>query len=70
MAAGSLSEPRKDIPWSFQLLPLKTGRFSGAGEMAQWLRALATTLPELLSLIPSNHIAAHNHPIIGSDVLF
>ena len=26
----------------------------GAGEMAQWLRALAA-LPEVLSLIPSNH---------------
>jgi hypothetical protein len=31
-----------------------------AGEMAQWLRTLAT-LPEVLSSIPSNHMAAHNH---------
>ena len=31
----------------------------GAGEMAQQLRAL-TTLPEVLSLIPSNHMVAHN----------
>jgi hypothetical protein len=31
-----------------------------AGEMAQQLRAL-TTLPKVLSLIPSNHIVAHNH---------
>ena len=31
-----------------------------AGEMAQWLRAL-TALPEVLSLIPSNHVVAHNH---------
>jgi hypothetical protein len=31
-----------------------------AGEMAQWLRALAT-LPEVLSSIPSNHMGAHNH---------
>jgi hypothetical protein len=30
------------------------------GEMAQWLRAL-TTLPEVLSSIPSNHMATHNH---------
>jgi hypothetical protein len=33
---------------------------SGAGEMAQWLRAL-TTLPEVLSSIPRNHIVVHNH---------
>jgi hypothetical protein len=31
-----------------------------AGEMAQWLRAL-TALSEVLSLIPSNHMMAHNH---------
>jgi hypothetical protein len=31
----------------------------GAGEMAQKLRALAA-LPEVLSSIPSNHMAAHN----------
>jgi len=30
------------------------------GEMAQQLRAL-TTLPEVLSSNPSNHIVAHNH---------
>jgi hypothetical protein len=33
----------------------------GAGEMAQWLRAL-TALPKILSSIPSNHMVAHNHP--------
>jgi hypothetical protein len=32
----------------------------GAGEMAQGLRAL-TTLLEVLSSIPSNHMVAHNH---------
>jgi hypothetical protein len=32
----------------------------GAGEMAQWLRAL-TVLPEVLSSNPSNHMVAHNH---------
>ena len=32
----------------------------GAGEMAQWLRALAA-LPEGLSLIPSTHMVAHSH---------
>jgi hypothetical protein len=32
----------------------------GAGEMAQWLRAL-TDLPEVLGSIPSNHMEAHNH---------
>ena len=31
-----------------------------AGEMAQWLRALAS-LPEVLSSIPSNHMVAHRH---------
>jgi len=33
---------------------------AGAGEMAQWLRAL-TALPEVLSSDPSNHMVAHNH---------
>ena len=32
----------------------------GAGEMAQWLRALAA-LPEVLGSIPSNHMVARNH---------
>jgi hypothetical protein len=32
----------------------------GAGEMAQWLRAL-TALQKVLSSIPSNHMVAHNH---------
>jgi hypothetical protein len=32
----------------------------GTGEMAQWLRALAT-LPEVLSSIPSKQMVAHNH---------
>jgi hypothetical protein len=34
--------------------------FSGAGAMAQRLRAL-TALPEVLSSIPSNHMVAHSH---------
>jgi hypothetical protein len=33
---------------------------SWTGEMAQWIRVL-TALPEVLSLIPSNHMVAHNH---------
>jgi hypothetical protein len=32
----------------------------GAGEMAQWLRAL-TPLPKVPSSNPSNHMVAHNH---------
>jgi hypothetical protein len=32
----------------------------GAGEMAQWLRAL-TALPKVLSSIPSHHMVAYNH---------
>jgi hypothetical protein len=42
-----------------ELEPTEKLRF-GAGEMAQWLRALAA-LPEVLSSIPSNHTVAHNH---------
>ena len=42
----------------FQLGKKKGG--VGAGEMAQWLRAL-TVLPEVLSSIPSNHMVAHNN---------
>jgi hypothetical protein len=34
--------------------------FVGAGEMAQWLRAL-TVLPEVLSSVLSNLMVAHNH---------
>jgi hypothetical protein len=33
---------------------------TGAGEMAQQLRAL-TALPEILSSIPSNYMVAYNH---------
>jgi hypothetical protein len=33
---------------------------SGAGEMAQWLRA-PTALPKVLSSNPINHMVAHNH---------
>jgi hypothetical protein len=39
----------------------------GAGEIAQWLRAL-TALPEVLSSIPSNHMVAHNHLMPSSGV--
>jgi hypothetical protein len=35
-------------------------KLSGAREMAQQLRAL-TALPQVLSLIPSSHMVAHNH---------
>jgi hypothetical protein len=38
-----------------------------AGEMAQWLRALIA-LPEVLSLILSNHMVAHNHLMPSSGV--
>jgi hypothetical protein len=36
------------------------GKNLGAGEMAQWLRAL-TVLSEVPRSIPSNHMVAHNH---------
>jgi hypothetical protein len=35
--------------------------YLGAGEMAQWVRAL-TALPKVRSSNPSNHMVAHNHP--------
>ena len=35
----------------------------GATEMAQWLRAL-TALPKVPGSIPSNHMVAHNHPLM------
>jgi len=52
------------INGAFLLLPtlncsLKKLYF-GAGDMAQWLRAL-TALPKRLSSIPSNHMVAHSH---------
>jgi hypothetical protein len=34
---------------------------AGAGEMAQWLRAL-TALLKVLNSNPSNHMVVHNHP--------
>jgi hypothetical protein len=40
---------------------LNIKKVPGAGEMAQWVRAL-TALPEVLSSNPSNHMVAHNHP--------
>jgi hypothetical protein len=40
--------------------PTRLKPTSGAGEMAQQVRAL-TALLEVLSSIPSNHMVAHNH---------
>ena len=39
----------------------------GAGEVAQWLRALSA-LPEDLNSIPSNHMVAHNHLMPSSGM--
>jgi hypothetical protein len=39
---------------------LKLKQNTGAGEMAQWLRA-AAALPKVMSSNPSNHMVAHNH---------
>jgi hypothetical protein len=36
------------------------GKYSRAGEMAQWLKAL-TALPEVLKSIPSTYMVVHNH---------
>ena len=43
---------------------LRWQEIRGAGEMAQWLRAL-TVLLEVPSSIPNNHMVAHNHPSSG-----
>jgi hypothetical protein len=40
---------------------------AGAGEVTQWLRALAA-LPEILSLIPSND--GSQPSVVGYDALF
>ena len=40
--------------------PLFKSKMSGAGEMAQQVRAL-TALTEVLNSIPTNHMVAHNH---------
>jgi hypothetical protein len=47
------------IKLSFKLQ--RENDYFGAGEMAQWLRAV-TALPKVLSSNPSNHMVAHNHP--------
>jgi hypothetical protein len=48
--------------WGLKPGLLENKKYSwGAGEMAQWLRAL-TALPKVLSSNASNHMVAHNHP--------
>jgi len=47
------------VPHGSSLLQLGSV-LPGAGEMAQWLRAL-TALPKILRSNPSNHMVAHNH---------
>jgi hypothetical protein len=42
------------------ILLIKSLKFSGAGWMAQWFRAL-TAFPEVLSSISTTHLVAHNH---------
>jgi hypothetical protein len=51
---GPIAESR----FAYKLMIVKISNL-GTGEIAQWLRAL-TALPEVLSSIPSNHMA-HNH---------
>jgi hypothetical protein len=55
--------------WGVLLLCVFKKHLSRAGEMAQWLRALAI-LSEVLSSIPSNHMVTHNHLQWGFDALF
>jgi hypothetical protein len=51
----------RDYPGLCTKLCLKKIKGGGvAGKMTQQLRALAA-LPEVQSLIPSNHMVAHNH---------
>jgi hypothetical protein len=47
-------------PAILQMIQMSLRSSLGAGEMAQWLRAL-TALPEVLSSNPCNHMVAHNH---------
>jgi hypothetical protein len=56
---------------SFEKVALRMIKLDGygAGEMAQWLRALLTALAEVLSSIHSNHLVAHNH-VMGFNALF
>jgi hypothetical protein len=56
--AGSCKGPDMGAGNRIQAL-FKSGKYSWAGEMAQWLRVL-TALLEVLSSIPSNHMVAHN----------
>ena len=42
---------------------VKKKKKNRAGEMAQRLRVLLTALPKVLSLNPSTHMGAHNHPM-------
>jgi hypothetical protein len=44
---------------NIKVVPLRN-HWVWAGEIAQWLRALAA-LPEVLSSNPSSHMVAHNH---------
>jgi hypothetical protein len=50
------SGPIKLVFWQQEHIILKNRKL-GAGEMAQWLRAL-TALPEVLSSIPGNQMVA------------
>ena len=47
------------IYWCLKRSEEASDALEGAGEMAQWLRAL-TTLPEDSGSIPSAHMVAHN----------
>jgi hypothetical protein len=49
-----------EIQYTSKIIKLYMKNKLRTGEMAQWLKAL-TVLPEVLSSIPSNHMAAHNH---------
>jgi hypothetical protein len=46
-------------PWLIKFTGMNEKINQGAGETAQWLRALAT-LPKVPGSIPSTHKAAHN----------
>jgi hypothetical protein len=51
---------KKQIQFVFAIKVLFKNKQTGAGEMAQWLRALPA-FPEVLSSISSNNMVAHNH---------
>jgi hypothetical protein len=50
----------KKLGRAFACVPAVRSAINRAGEMAQWLRTL-TTVPEVPSSIPNNHVVTQDH---------